>query len=405
MKNYLISVVKLNEKINASLHCKETTSADQQMVLDLVVQSLPKLERVSSLEDGNTYCLEADNIADIEPMMRAIGFRKCDSCGAWICPQDIRDEQYQGGGIRYCDICLANQPKKLKVYGYHDTSDQLKFYKLDHEEMTDATFKGWGIEMECDASNVRMINTNGFIKCTDAFYTESRSRKKMWRLERDGSLREAIGGGVEFISNCMSTEYLKSYDFRVLTGQMQLLGADDTCSTSGFHLHASKLHFGDDKQTQAMNALKLYYVMAIYQNDFLKLSGRKSDQMGYCRFIDKSRIDTYKENIKTYCSENNPESPWFNPFSRLPSGHDTCIITSGATIEVRIFKSTSDPVRLKHTLNLMVGIIENIKNVSWEKIYVMKKLFNKVEPETMRYWRSQGCFLNTYASTQKGETY
>ena len=53
----------------------------------------------------------------------------------------------------------------------------------------------------------------------------------------------------------------------------------------------------------------------------------------------------------------------------------------------------------------MIGIIENIKNVSWEKIYVMKKLFKLVPQETMQYWRKQGCFLNTYASVSKGETY
>lgn len=395
MKNYLILAAKTNNKIEASLLCKDQTPSVMQTTYDSIVSSATLING-SSLEEGKIYYFEHDeNGGTLEQVLRFVGFRMCDLCHKWIAPQDLRDEQYQGNNIRYCDACLENQPKRLKVHSYHSTSDELKFYQLDNETMTDSSFKGWGIEMEADNNRGNMRSRDGYIKCTDAFYRESRSRKKMWRLETDGSLNY----GVEFISNCMSTQFLKSYDFSILTDQMKLIGADDTCSTSGFHLHASKLHFGDDKTTQAINALKLYYVMSIYQNDFLKVSGRKANQMSYCQFLEKEKVENFKNRIKSAVASGS------DPFNQLPRYHDTCIITSGATIEVRIFKSTSDPIRLKHTLNLMVGIIENIKNVSWEKIYVMKKLFNKVEPETMQYWRKQGCFLNTYASTQKGETY
>ena len=348
----------------------------------------------SELECNKVYYFESDVESHAETMFRMLGARKCDDCGKWIAPQDIHTSVWDGEKRR-CATCLIvyenNRPKTLKVFSYHCCNYDLILKKLENEEMTMANAKAIGIEMEICSSASTSITRGDKIKCTDVFYKENKDSKRVWHMEYDGSL----SNGVEFISQPMSFAYAKAYDWSNLTNQMKHLQCNDSHRGSGFHVHVSKLCFGDDEKTQALNALKLYYVMAIYQNDFLKVSGRKLNEMHYCRFLSEDEVINIKNNIARRQS---------SYFSALPYCHDTCIINSGKTIEIRIFKSTSDDARLKHTLALVMGIVENIQNVPFEKIYCMRKLFKNVPQETMTYWRQKGAFLHTYANTKKGET-
>lgn len=101
----------------------------------------------------------------------------------------------------------------------------------------------------------------------------------------------------------------------------------------------------------------------------------------------------------------NQTDPFGYDTYNMSHGESGCaFISSGKTVELRIFKSTSDAEKIKHTMALVLNIAENIKNVPFEKIYCFRKMFKTVPEETLRYWRNKGCFLHTYATVKKGET-
>ena len=336
--------------------------------------------------------LETDEINYIlEGNLRFLGYRKCDHCGKWIAPSRLNtDSVYLGNNVRYCNKCYEEQNKnKIKVYGYHGSSSYLKFIKCDDEEMTEENFKGYGIEMEIDREGSSMVR-NGYIKATEDFY----KNRKLFRCERDGSLYN----GVEFISNCFSSKFLKTIDWSILTNQMKSLGAEDEKSTSGFHVHVSKLILGDNELKQVLNFLKIMYLMSAYEEDFLRMSGRKRNEMNYCSFYTKETIIETAKRIIDAAKEDRR-----NLFAYISSSHSHCLISSSATIEFRIFKSTSDPIRIKHILSFISGLCENIDNVKWSKIYCMSKIFKGINEDTMRYFRNQGIFNRTIANVTKGE--
>ena len=344
------------------------------------------------LNFGNVAYYESDEIDyDFERLLRTAGFRKCDHCGKWISPSKLNSESvYIGNNTRYCNACYEELNKnKIKVYGYHGSSSYLKFFKCEDEEMTEENFKGYGIEMEADRTGSSMVR-NGYIKATDEFY----KNRKLFRCEHDGSLNN----GVEFISNCFSSKFLKTIDWSILTNQMKALGAEDSISTSGFHIHASKLILGDNELKQVLNFLKIMYIMSAYEEDFLRMSGRKRNEMYYCSFYSKETIIETAKRIIDAAKEDRR-----NLFAYISSSHSHCLISSNKTIEFRIFKSTSDPIRIKHILSFISGLCENIDNVKWSKIYCMSKIFKGINEDTMRYFRNQGIFNRTIANVTKGE--
>ena len=175
------------------------------------------------------------------------------------------------------------------------------------------------------------------------------------------------------------------------------MGNDESVDNVGFHVHLSKLWLGDTPKEQAHNFLKLQYFLKSYEEDFFKMSGRKRDQMGWCSFYEMSDIEDMRDAIIS-CGDNR------NPWSYMPSSHSSALISSGATIEFRIGKSTNDPVKVVNYLKFLLGIVENIKNVPFEKCYCIGKVTRLVPNEVMNYWRQHGCFLNTNATNTRGVT-
>jgi len=165
-------------------------------------------------------------------------------------------------------------------------------------------------------------------------------------------------------------------------------------------VHLSKLWLGanNDPKTQVLNFLKLQYFMKCYEEDFFKLSGRKSrDQMGYCQFFSLSEIERMKSAIQHYGND-----AWDYMPCDHGGGEGCALNNSGRTIEFRIGANTNDPERMKHYIRFILGITEGIKNVPFEKCYCIGRVTKLVPTDTMNYWRKQGCFLNTNAINERG---
>lgn len=410
MKNYLLLLTKNPQgKIEASLHSKETTSASEQLTYDIVMSSSKEFIDAEFMDANTLYFVQADSIdQDFERTMRLVGFRRCDRCGKWIAPQDLETQSvYLGNDERLCKVCYEAEYKNLQeVKCYHGSGNYIRLLKQDDEDITidnisETNILTCGIEMEAENPQTNFIRDLK-IKTTDRFYkenTKGRTKYRLFRLEKDCSLPK----GVEFISNIMTKKFAEDFDWSILTDQMKFLGAKDDNPNTGFHIHIGKQALGADAYEQAMNCLKLTYFMSIYQADFLKISGRKPDQMYYCSFPTEEKIMQIKNGIIR--AQETQSDPFTNQTYSMNHGQSGCaFISSGKTVELRIFKSTSDAEKIKHTMALILNIAENIKNVPFEKIYCFRKMFKTVPEETMNYWRNKGCFLHTYASVKKGET-
>lgn len=389
---YLIIATRQYGCWTASFYERDRFGQNQMLIdyLDLATPNLTKIT-LDNVNDINSGKLTADNISDIENEMRAIGFRKCDICGAWITPQDIRQGlSTWDGAKRKCRICVAKETEEtLELYDYHDTSDDVRVINAPGENFTLSNVLGIGFEAEYYNPN----QDRHRIKCTKAFYdvTKDNALNKMFRVERDCTVTG------EIISNVFTRKSLYDFDFKMITDVLLLNGNVEDNDQAGLHVHFSKLWLGTDPKEQCLNFLKLQYFLKSYEEDFLKMSGRKREYMDYCQFFTYGEIDEMKDNII------DNDDPWYY----MPSDHCGCgcaLNSSGATIEYRIGKNTNDPVRMKHYLRFLLGIVENIKNVPFSKCYCIRKVTRLVPEETMNYWRKQGCFLRTNAIDERGVT-
>ena len=420
MKNYVVIVTtNTANEIFATFHKVETLDPMARAMLEVSVNNAPELPTatleessrqypVNELTANTVYAFQFDEFetpaeynfvtgatSAEEHLMRCLGFRKCDRCGAWVTPQDIRTGASTWDRVqRLCPNCVAtteretSNSKRITLGAYHSTSS-FKVWNED-DTLSDILADGQylGIEMEVNGNNCSVRNNQ--FKATDEFYSVAnpRSRKRVFHCERDCTVK------AEFISNCFTKNSFRAFNWDILTEQTKKLGNDEKYPQVGFHIHLSKTLLGDNPQEQVLNFLKLQYVLNKYEADFFKVSGRQSrSEMGYCRFWSLDQI----ERLRTLAISRGNDAWW-----AMPCGHDSALISSGHTIELRICHSTNDSDRIRHTLELVWNLVENIKNVRWEKLWCLSRLFKLVPSETMNYWRNKGAFLNTAAADTRG---
>lgn len=422
MKNYVvITTINQANEVFATFHKVETLDPMAKAMLEVSVNNAQELptdqlaedmsERVypfSTLTQNTLYVFQFDAFETPveyncsthsetaeEHLMRLLGFRKCDRCGSWVCPQEIRTgASTWNGNQRLCPSCVAreeqesNNSKRITLGSYHST----RSFKVWNEDdtLSDILPDGQylGIEMEVNGSAVSIRNRQ--FKATDDFYSVAnpRSRKQVFHCEEDCTVK------AEFISNCFTKNSFRVFDWNILTEQTRKMGNDEKYPQVGFHIHLSKTLLGTNEQEQALNFLKLQYVLNKYESDFFKVSGRNSrSEMGYCNFWSLDQIESLKNRVMQSTS-----GAWYV----MPTSHNSALISSGHTIELRICHSTNDSTRIRHTLELVWNLVENIKNVRWEKLWCLGKLFKLVPSETMNYWRAKGAFLNTAAADVRG---
>lgn len=430
MKNYVV-ILTLNSanEVFATFHKVETLDPMARQMLEVNVNNAQELPTdaldedmrdrtypFGNLQQNTLYVFQFDGFTTPveyncatnsdsaeEHLMRLIGFRKCDRCGSWVCPQEIRNRTSTWDGTtRLCPSCVAlaneNPSRQVTIHGYHGSGSQFRYRQMPHESMSEDNFQGLGFELEIDGS--RRMRTGSHFSASQEFARWNRNSQNL-RFENDGSLNN----GFEMISQCFSIEYFRNLDLAPMFAQARALGADDAYPTSGLHWHFSKTLLGDTPKEQALNFLKIMFVLSVYANDFKKISGRDLDNANafyYCGFANMETVNRYKAMIESDTSN--------DPFYVFRSGSSHCggasafLIPSGKTIEYRFFKSCTNPEKFRHIAELLIGLTSHIKDVKWSKIYCMGKVFKGVPSETMEYWRKNGAFLNTYATTARGES-
>ena len=346
-----------------------------------------------TFQDGESFYKETETIDNYsERIMRGVGFRKCDICGAWVTPQD-RDNNVSvfDGCVRRCAICQARhileceltpRLRKIRLAGYHSTPLG-NIFQAEDENYTMADVIGLGIEFEFNNGSGSVQE----IECTQEFYRLAgpHSRNRLFRCERDCT----VSG--EIITNIITRKWLLSHPefYTIICDQLKLVGNRDGAQNTGLHVHISIGIFGSSEQERVKNFLKLLLVVNAYQEDFIKVSGRKTrENMYWCSFATNEQLQRY---LSRYREEN-------LEIDDFQSGHGytgCAIIPSRNTIEWRIGSTTNDPERVKHYVALVYGITEAIAKTPVKKLFCLRKLMRFVPEDTQRYWRNKGAFLKT----------
>ena len=402
MKNYVV-ITTLDEDMNvfATFHKVESLDILTRLSLESTLSQCEAWDGNQPMEHGKVYYLAADTETDIESGMRTLGFRRCDRCGSWVTPQDRRSgASTWDGTTRLCPSCVArdeqeqasNPVREISQHPYHHSHGRVSVINAPGENFDLSNVFGLGIEMEFNSRSRSYRTRSGKIKATPAFYAIAgdRTRNRHFFCEADCTV------AAEFVSNIFTKKSMYDFDWNILTDQLKLMGNDESIPSVGFHVHLSKCWLGDNSRDQALNFLKLQYILKAYEQDWLKISGRRPNEMNWCQFYSLSSI----ENMKNEVLRARDGNEWY----AFSCSHSDALISSGNTIELRIGKSTNDPDKIKHYLRLVLGIVENLKNVRFEKIYCMSKIFKLVPSETMNYWRKNGAFLNTVAAENRGIT-
>ena len=436
MKNYNFLIVNANETPR-KYFLKVTANAEEALLLDAVASEVtfaevrqalserPTQEHVESAlfpagglyririeteggphtEARTTHSRFDSDTRVFARLLRILRFRVCDRCGRWLSPTGLDqastwDRQRQE---RVCNECRENS-REIRVCGYHGDGstvagaestrgDNGSTYSLLAAEGETEETKKLTVGFELEASNPRRSLTggNGTFEATPEYYRI----RSHFKHERDGSLSS---GGVEFVSQVLTLKYFReNRDVEAVCDQARTLGADDRDPRSGLHVHVSKAFLGDTPEEQAETACKAEAFLLKYQSDCLALCGRDPAQMGYCRFSTSVDVDRLFERVKA--AKEAGEDP-FGRLLDLGNSHSRAINFrgKGPTVEMRIFKSTTDPVAVRDAVEFTVALFQGLRKTPFKKIYALGKVLRYVPEGTLARLRSKGIFCRTQAA-------
>lgn len=254
----------------------------------------------------------------------------CDDC----------DNYYQDG----CDDCVAD-PDTIHDYSYRP---DLIFHTTDKDERL---FFGMEIELECRSGRYDPAEYAGRLEQYDLAY-----------LKGDGSLSD----GFEIVTHPMTHDFFKNeatefWDtiatlrdrYRVMTWGT---------STAGIHIHISRTGFkGGPHMHRFLNL--------VYSNEdlFSTIAGRSSSRWAKFDDVDTTKRDGEDENGYVQYKR-------FRSFKhKILEGSNTdrysAVNTQNRdTLELRIFKSSTKPERIKGYMDLAHSSVEYTRNLTLQQV-------------------------------------
>ena len=297
-----------------------------------------------------------------------------------------------------CEKCLANQAYNTEYIETHSFIFDTRFkgyHTGNHEEIKCTPLRmpnehpylyyGIEVEVEFDTDDVCIYDPDDYDedeyeeddcdgdnwKIQDILYKFSEITDGLFVYERDGSL----DNGVELISRPCSYAYWTSKDtveklkkgFEYLRSEGALVKQPDT---NGMHIHISKKFF-DKGETKLQNRGEAYesfdWLFQKFQPEFEKLGGRKYTD--YCQSkvekLKKSLTDDY--NVRNFNVDMELKCT-LKKGGPVPRGdHYSAINMSGNTLEVRVFKSTTDYEQILANIEIVRNISHAVREVGIDK--------------------------------------
>jgi hypothetical protein len=185
----------------------------------------------------------------------------CDQCGAPVHPSAIINGRCPRCHTAYELSRVQSATKAKKIEGYTKTPGRVFFSTVD-------TGGCYGVELEVQGGD----ESEGLLKALSEYQEVC--------LKRDGS----VSRGFEIVSYPLSLGYHKQYakwDKMFATLERYGYKSHDT-TACGYHIHMSRLSFGDTQRKQSRNIAFMLYLGQKFQNQIKKFSRRTN--YGYCEF-------------------------------------------------------------------------------------------------------------------------
>ena len=263
---------------------------------------------------------------------------KCKICGE---PIDFDTWKIQ----KYTGFYVCEKHRKYgevnNIHCYH-SSQTLKELKTDKEVQL------FGFELEVNTRE----RINGNLLNIYAGVVREILGEILYDIQEDGS----VSNGFEIITNPMSKEYYFSKDtqdrLRTLLKFLNSVGLNYN-NGCGLHIHTTRKPIEDLKIENYIG--KLHLIMETFKDEFKILSQR--DSYTYCRFLSDevslsvedlkaSSLLDKKKNTTRYLTINNQK---------------------GATIELRLFKATTNIQILNAYMQIYMNIIDYLKKDKLDK--------------------------------------
>lgn len=312
---------------------------------------------------GNYYC---ENCSDY--------IYYCEHCGEYYFDDEgtYSDEH----DCWYCNDCyhdmFGDRCDDIEMYHVRPTT---VYYTEDGSTHNGENFKGFGIELEVDHTS----HTN---ECEAVDNLKNTLGNHVY-YNRDGSLDE----GFEIISQPHTRNALMSLDWNTALTKLVSLGyRSHDIKTCGLHMHVSRLMFGNNETERTINIAKIIQFYNLFWNDILRFSRRTEYQANRWakRYLEANSKMVAEDLAKMSRCELD------ELFNYNGARYHAVNLMNEHTVEFRLMRGTLNPTTFKATLDFLMTVAENAKNVT--NVTSLKQWLKGIAPETKEYMKSRKCF-------------
>ena len=340
-------------------------------------------------ECGEWY---ADNRYDL---INCHGNFYCDDCSDYIYYCEHCGEYYFDDEGTYCDEddCWYCDDCYSELYGdscdiitaYHNRPTTI-YYTDNGSTNNSENFKGFGIELEID-------HTTHMNECEAVDHLNNTLGDHVY-YNRDGSL----DNGFEIITQPHTRKALMSLDWsKALTKLVALGYRSHDIKTCGLHMHVSRTMFGENETERTINIAKIIQFYNLFWNDILRFSRRTEGQANRWakRYLDANSKELAEDLAKKSRSELDNMFYWQGARCHAVN------LMNEHTIEFRLMRGTLNTTTFKATLDFLMTVAENAKNVT--NVTSLKQWLKGIAPETKEYMKSRKCFGYSNNQTTENE--
>lgn len=323
---------------------------------------------------GNFYCENCSDYIYYCPRCEAYYF---DDEGSY----NVDEDRW------FCNACYNELfgDRSTLITGYHHRPTTI-YYTDNGSTENGENFKGFGIELEVDTDT-------HLHECEAADHLNNTLGKHVY-FNDDGSLNK----GFEIITQPHTRNALMSLDWTpALTKLVELGYRSHDTSTCGLHMHVSRLMFGENETERTINIAKIIQFYNLFWNDILRFSRRteaKADRWAK-RYLCANSKELAEDLAKKSTSELN------EMFYYTGARYHAVNLTNEHTIEFRLMRGTLNPTTFKATLDFLMTVAENAKNVT--NVTSLKQWLKGIAPETKEYMKKRKCFGYSNNQTTENE--
>lgn len=319
------------------------------------------VSEMTSLGNGRYICTDADDdcggynshrydeccccgdtiVTDMEDYYSdADGYPVCDDCCSEYygrccdCDHLVHvDNAYydeEDGNYR-CDHCHEQHSRgQIRSYGYKPTP-------VFNGEARDGLY--FGLEIETDCGSPSSFSS----ECSQRFGS-------VMYYKSDGSLSS---DGVECVTHPMSYDYAMGFDwdaFHSIACDNDMRSHDT--NSCGFHIHVSRDGLGSSRDERELTAAKMVLFFDHYRSELLKFSRRKSRYAN--EWARSNNADIKRDDSKSLAYSKAVDSSNASRYCAVN-------LRNEHTVEVRLWRGTTNPDTIRATIDLTNAIVQYCK--------------------------------------------